>query len=173
MVPPHSTTYSRCCNSNGVSIMAAFIKMPCLNCELHCLYFEISDMHLVSYHILMNYVNTKWPDLFCNLPSVYQYINYVLHVHRNASIARNSGICFLSDLLQNNMILAELLMIEPWKLMVGHRPQQQAQVWLQLCIMQTILLYAHGYCSTMKPLGKSPKKEIRPLKVFDHVVYIK
>ena len=43
--------------------------------EHHCLHFEFSNMHLVSYCILINFVNTKWPDIF-------QFISCQLFINR-------------------------------------------------------------------------------------------
>ena len=55
--------------------------------EHQCLHFEVLNMYPVSYCILINFINTKWPDMFCKLPIVYQQVNYlyILQVHRNAS----------------------------------------------------------------------------------------
>ena len=44
--------------------MVVLIKKPCLKCELHCIHFEISNMHLMSYCMLINFVNAQWPGLF-------------------------------------------------------------------------------------------------------------
>ena len=44
---------------------------------------------------------------------------------------------FLSNSLQNHVTLAELVMVGPVKLMVGHRPQQ-AGVWLRHCMHDVI-----------------------------------
>ena len=114
-------------------IMIVFIKK-------RCLHFVNLNVHLVSHRILINFVSTQQPEIFCKSQSVYQQINYVLHANRYASIAKRI-IRLLSCLirLQNHVTFTLLVMVGPGKLMIGQRPQW-AWVWLHHCVFLYINL---------------------------------
>ena len=52
-----------------------------------CLHFENLNVHLVSHHILISFVSTQWPDIFCKLQSVYLWINYSIYCMQTEMLA--------------------------------------------------------------------------------------
>ena len=84
LLPPQSTLLCTTLYSNAVIDIDNCLDTYHLNpwhlfslrslastAKRHCLHFEISNMDLVSYCILINFTNIHWPDMFCKLPIVY------------------------------------------------------------------------------------------------------
>ena len=81
-----------------MSIIGAFIEKPYPNAKCHYLHFEISNIDLMSYCILINFTNTQWPDMFCNLPIVNQQINYI-YCMQNASFALHMWLLLINGII--------------------------------------------------------------------------
>ena len=89
--------------------------------EKRCLHFENLNVHFMSHRILTNFVSTQWPEIFLNHKVFIDRLT-IFCMPKNASIATSNKFTFLSNLLYNHVILSELVMVWPGKLMVGHRP---------------------------------------------------
>ena len=75
-------------------------------------------MHFVSHCILSNFISIQQPEIFCKLQSVYRQINYILHANMQKCqhCMMSNAFAFLSNLLQNHVTLASLVMVGPGKL---------------------------------------------------------
>ena len=96
----NSAIYLRCLTQKECPLQLFSSRSLDSTAEHNCLHFEILNACLVSYHILINFVNTQWPDLFHKLPTVYQQINYIhiLHAHRNASFIVHTWLLLLNGI---------------------------------------------------------------------------
>ena len=80
-------------------------------------YLQFENLELIPLH----FVSAQWSDLVTHKVFIDRLTIYCMDTEVLALQDEYSSF-FLSNLLQNHVTLAELAMVGPGKLMVGHRP---------------------------------------------------